>query len=118
METTTSKNVFLKSLTREEQLGTLFEWCQSNTSRQAKDIREHDGIKKEINLLKGEIQGIGRRNNINPSLTTSQKIDVLITKKNAGWIWYRDKVLAPTLSAVHTIIILYILYSAFGGKIP
>ena len=118
MDPTTSKSVFLKSLSRDEQLGTLFEWCQSNTSRQAKDIREHDGIKKDINFLKGEIQGIGRRNNGDPSLTTSQKIDVAITSRSASWIWYRDKVLAPTLAAVHTLIIMAILYLAFGGRIP
>jgi hypothetical protein len=115
-EIPTSKRVFLSSLSREEQLGTLFDWCQSLSSHKAQDTKEHFDIRKDVTFLKGEISGIGRRKD--KTLTTSENIRVEINKQNAAFIWYRDHVLASTLSAVQTIIILAILYLAFGGKIP
>lgn len=116
-EPSTSKQVFLSSLSREEQLGTLWDMYQAVSNRQSKDTKEHIAIKNDLHFLKGEVAGIGRRNG-HPTLTTSQKIDVAITKRSAALIWYRDKVLAPTLSALHLLIVMAILYLAFGGKIP
>jgi hypothetical protein len=51
-------------------------------------------------------------------LNTEQKIQIALEKKSVTWIWYRDKVLAPTLSTLHTLIILALLYFVFGGKLP
>ncbi len=115
---TVAKVSFLTQLTREEQLSTLWDLCQSNRNEQVKDKKEHVEIKKDLDFVRGEITGIGRRQNTSPSLTTSQKINTALEKRSIAWVWYRDKVLAPTLSAVHTLIIMAILYLAFGGKLP
>jgi len=117
-DVTTSKKVFLSSLTREEQLGTLWDMCQSIRTEQATDRKERIKMREDMTYIKGEITGIARRNGNSPTMTTSQKIDVAITKKSAAWLWYRDRVLAATLAAVHTLVIMAILYLAFGGKIP
>jgi hypothetical protein len=121
--TQSSRNVFLKSLSREEQLGMLYDMAQSNRgnikSESANNKREHISMRDDIHFIKGEVEGIGRRhNNTDPSLSTSQKINQALSSRSASWIWYRDKVLAPTLAAVHTLIIMAILYLAFGGKLP
>lgn len=117
-KTQTSRNVFLKMLSREEQLGTLYDLVTSSKNEQAKDIRQHDKMREDINFLRGELSGIGMRGQGNPSLTTYQKINEALTSRSATWVWYRDRVLAPTLAAVHTLIIMAILYLAFGGKLP
>jgi len=118
-DTPTSKKVFLAGLAREEQLGTLWDMCQSIRSEQASDRKERINTRNEMTYLKGEVDGIGRRNGRKQvTLTTSEKIDVAITKRSVVWIWYRDRVLAPTLAAVHTIVIMAILYLSFGGKLP
>lgn len=114
----TSKNVFLSSLTRVEQLGMLFDMVLDARNWQASHTKHHlENTDNDIKFMKGEIQGIGRRKN-GETLTTSKKFEIEFTKRNAALIWYRDKVLAPTLSAIHTIIILAILYFVFGGRIP
>ncbi len=116
---TIAKVSFLTQLSREEQLSTLWDLCQANRNEQARDKKEHVEIKKDLDFVRGEITGIGRRQNTNPSLTTSQKINSALEKRSVAWIWYRDKVLAPTLAAVHTLIIMALLYLAFsGGKLP
>ena len=115
----TSKKVFLTGLTSEEQLGTIWDMCQSIRSEQASDRKERIDTRNEMTYLKGEVDGIAHRNGGKQiTLTTSQKIDVAITKRSVVWVWYRDRVLAPTLAAVHTLVIMAILYLAFGGKIP
>ena len=119
-DTLSSKKVFLSSLTREEQLSVLWDNGQYLKNEQAKDKRDHIKIRQELDFVKGEVQGIGRRGKFetHPTMTTSQKISLAINNRAATWIWYRDKVLAPTLAAVHTIIILALLYFIFGGVIP
>jgi hypothetical protein len=113
---TSSREVFLKSLNREQQLTMLFDMAQAARNEAARDNKEHIEIKKDMDFLKGEMRGIGMRKD--KTLTTSEKVDLEFTKRNAWWVWYRDHVLGPTLSAIHTLVILAILYLAFGGKIP
>lgn len=75
-------------------------------------------LENENQLLKRELEGISHRKSDTVPLNTEQKIQMVLEKKSVTWIWYRDRVLASTLSAVHTVIILAILYFVFGGKIP
>lgn len=78
-------------------------------------------LQDENNFLKGEIRGIGHRKVIageEEQQTTTDKIKFELDKRSASWIWYRDKVLAGTLSTLQTFIVLALLYLAFAKDIP
>ena len=108
----TSRHAFL-SLPEEDKMGLLFDWMQSVSNTQARNVKERIKLEEEINYVKGEVAGIGRRKE-----TTSEKIRLELSKQNVLWVWFRDKVLPGTLSAILTIVTLAVLYEAFGGKIP
>lgn len=76
-------------------------------------------LEDEVNYLKGELVGIAmRRHDDDETLTTTQKLNLEIERRFKGWVWYRDRILAPTLAAIHTLIILAILYMAFREQLP
>lgn len=76
-------------------------------------------LEDEVKYLKGELLGITlRRRDNGETLTTTQKLNLEIEKRFTGWIWYRDRILAPTLANVHTLIVLAILYMAFRESLP
>ena len=109
------RKVFL-GLLPEEQFRMLYDMVAYIRSKQAEEIKDHLNFKKDLKYLEGELRGVGRRKEI--SLTTSQKITNALDKRSAAWIWVRDRVIAPTLSYLLTLITSGILYLIFGGKLP
>lgn len=76
-------------------------------------------IDRRLDLLAGELRGIGmRRNGNGETLTTSKKFDIEFTKRNAPWIWFRDKVMPNLVTWFLIIILTGILYTSFGGTLP
>ncbi len=75
-------------------------------------------IQATLNKIEGELQGIGYRKQSEETMTTTQKFNLAMEKRFTGWTWYRDRVLAPTLAAAHTIVLLALLALAFGVKMP
>ena len=71
-------------------------------------------LESEVVFLKGEIKGVGHRKLQN----TTDKINIAMERRFAAFVWYRDRVLPSTLSAVQTAIVLAILYLSFGGQLP
>jgi hypothetical protein len=110
------RRVFL-AMPRNEQLAMLYDMIAYNRNELATDKSDHVAMKDDIKFMKNELIGIGMRGK-DDTLTTTQKFDAKFEKRAAWFIWYRDRVLAPTLSAVHTLIIMAVLYLAFGGKLP
>lgn len=109
---TDQRRVFLR-LAREEQVGTLYDMLSYVRAELAKDVNEHIALRADITFIKGELQGIGRRGN-DETLSTTAKFDAEFEKRSRVWVWYRDKVLSPTLSQMHSLIILAILALTFG----
>lgn len=71
-------------------------------------------LEEEKAFLQGEIRGIGHRKLAGDDVkTTTDKIKFAIEKNSQSWIWYRDRVLAPTLAALHTGLVFALLYLAF-----
>ena len=105
----TSKKVFLSSLTREQQLGMLFDMCQALSNSQAIDGKDHVLIKQDIIYLKGELAGIGRRG-ADPTLDTEEKFENLMSKRFDWSVWFRDKVLPQIV----TLMVLAVLALTFG----
>lgn len=90
----------------------------------ARDLRsENARLKKQVlkleeekAYLQGEIRGIGYRKlaaGENDERTTTDKIKFAIEQNSVAWVWYRDRVLAPTLAALHTGVVFALLYLAF-----
>lgn len=109
------RKVFLR-LSAREQIGMLWDMLAYVRSKQADNLNDHDRFEREINYIKREMSGISRRRE--NTLTTSQKIDVELNKRSIMWLWYRDKILANTLSLIQATVVLGILYLVFGGKLP
>lgn len=72
-------------------------------------------LEEEKAFLQGEIRGIGHRKlaqGDDETLTTTDKIKFALEKNSQNWIWYRDRVLAPTLAALQTGLVFALLYLA------
>jgi len=110
----TSMQAF-KSLSREEQIESLFVIVQSVRNDQANDKKEHIDMRVDVSYVKSELQGIRkRRNQSDKTLTTSDKIMAVLDRRFDAWAWFRDKVLPQVV----TVITFGILYMVFGGKLP
>lgn len=82
-------------------------------SENANLIKQNIELRAENKYLRDELKGIGHR-----SPTTSEKISLEVERRFALFVWVRDRILAPTLANVTTIIVTAILYLAFGGTFP
>lgn len=71
-------------------------------------------LEADNNFLKGELKGVGFRRRE----STTDKINLAMERRMYWLRIYAEKILIPSLAQVHTIIILAILYLAFGGKVP
>ena len=109
------RRVFMR-LTEKERFETLFEMTVTNSANYAALSKLLADARRDTDYIQNEIQGFTRRKD--DTLTTSEKINEALRSNNAGWLWYRDKVLPGTLTAIQTGIILAILYLAFRGNIP
>jgi len=117
MDSIDRRRVFMR-LPEKERDAALWNMLMDELSERVKLTTRVIALEDQYKFMKGEMDGIARRKTDTLQLNTQQKIDVALEKRSVTWIWYRDKVLAPTLSALHTLITLALLYFVFGGKIP
>ncbi len=111
------RRVFM-GMARPDQLATLWDQDAYFRGELAKKDIQVIALQDDLKFIKGELAGMGRRNTRDETLTTTQKFNSMMERRFVWWVWYRDRVLASTLSAVHTLIIMAILYLAFGGRLP
>lgn len=109
------RRVFMR-LTEKERFEALFEMMTANAANFAASSKLLADARRDIDYVQKELEGFSRRKD--DTLTTSEKINAALTTHNAGWLWYRDKVLPGTLTAIQTGIILAVLYLAFRGSPP
>jgi hypothetical protein len=117
MESIDRRRTFMRLPDRERDAA-LWNMLMDEISERVKLIPRIIAIEDDIKYIKGELEGIAHRRSDTLELNTEQKIQAELQKQNAGWLWYRDKILPGTLMAIQTGIILAVLYLAFGGKIP
>jgi hypothetical protein len=103
-------------LTEKQRFERLFEVQVNMAANNAVNSKLLADALQDIQFIKGELDGIARRKE--DTLSTGERIDAALSKRNAGWLWYRDKILPGTLTAIQTGIVLALLYLAFGGTIP
>jgi hypothetical protein len=103
-------------LSEKDRFERLFEMIVYASANQAVASKLLADLRTDFDYLKGEVEGIGYRKR--DTLDTDEKIHRQLEQQNAGWIWYKEKVLPGTLSTVQTLIVLAVLYFVFGGKIP
>jgi hypothetical protein len=107
------RRAFMRS-TEKERFEKLYDMHM--TMVRALDAQALIRMKDDIEYLKRELAGVSRRKD--ETLTTYEKINAEMNKRNSGLRWYVDKVLPSTLAAIQTLIVMAVLYMAFGGKLP
>jgi len=110
------KRAFLASLQREEQLGTLFDWSQSNRDEVSKVLKRVIDLEAETVRLNKELSGIGRRKINDDTMSTTDKFKAQLNISNATWFLWRDRVFLPAISNSFSIILVTILALSFGQK--
>ena len=103
-------------LTEKQRFERLFEVQMNMAANNAVNSKLLADAIQEIQFLKGEMDGISRRKE--DTLSTGDRIDAALNKRNPLGRYYVERVLPGTLTAIQTAVILAILYLAFGGKIP
>jgi len=74
-------------------------------------------LEEENIFLKGEIKGLAHRSKKTEEvMTTTDKFSRVLERRASGWIWYRDRILAPTLANLHTGIIVVLLIIVFRSE--
>jgi hypothetical protein len=116
MDNTSDRRRAFMRLTEKEKFETLFEMINFQAASRASDAKILADLRQDYEYMQGELDGINHRRG--ETLDTSQKIRAELSRQNPGWIYYKDRVLPGTLTAIQTVILLAILYLAFGGKIP
>jgi hypothetical protein len=103
-------------MSREDQLTVILAMEGSNSNRLAVVEKWQIEFEKDKNVYRRQRED--REKNDDDLMTNTQKMAKIVAQEFAKrfdfWSWFRDRIL-PT---VVTIIVLAILYMAFGGKIP
>ena len=73
-------------------------------------------LTEENTFLKGEIKGLAHRKHGDDPMTTTDKLNREMERRFSGWIWLRDKVLAPMLSNIISAIVFALLILAFRSQ--
>jgi len=95
------------SLSREEQIGTLFDMLLQHKSDTANEQRARIEISNEIQFIKGELKGVARRKD--RTFTTTDKIKNMFASRFDTWGWFRDRVL-PGLIQLFIVGLLYLVF--------
>ena len=77
-------------------------------------VKRNIELEADNKYLRGELKGIERRR----LESTSDRINLAVERRFAIITWLRERILAPVLANVVTVIVMAILYLAFGGKLP
>ena len=109
MESIDRRRVFMR-LPEKERAAALWNMLMDEISERVKLIPRIIALEDEIKYIKGELEGIAHRKSDTLEMNTEEKIQVELQKQSAGWIWLRDKVFAPWLSYILTIITGYMMY--------
>jgi hypothetical protein len=116
MDNTSDRRRVFMRLSEKEKFETLFEMLTFQAANRVADVKLLAELRQDYEYMKQELDGINHRKI--DTLDTSQKIKLELNKRSFAWIWYRDHMLAGTLTIVQTTIVLAILYFVFGGKLP
>lgn len=111
----TRRYEFMK-LTEKQRFERLFDIQINMAANRAVDSKLLADAIQDIQFVKGELDGISRRKE--DTLSTGERIDAALSKRNPVGKWYMDKVLPSTVATIQTAIVLALLYLAFGGKLP
>jgi len=107
------------AMSSQDQRETFYDMLVFIRSQQAQRDKTIANIRSDIQALERAFRQVGRRADA-PTLTTSQKIDVALSKTTfyVAWVWFRDKVLPNLVTSILLVVIMALLYTAFGGTIP
>lgn len=110
-ESVDRRRVFLR-LTERERFEALFDALAFQNQQRALLEKKVSGIEFEVDYLKTEIAGIGRRRE--GVATTQDKISFELARRFEFW----KPVLQRTIGDVLAVVVLTLLYLSFGGKLP
>lgn len=112
------RRVFLR-LPEKEKFETLFNILSDEISERVKLQARVLKLENDNETMQNELNGIShRRTTTLDVMNTSDKIRAELDKRSQAWVWYRDRILPGTLTAVQTLIVLAVLYLAFKGHLP
>jgi hypothetical protein len=123
--TSDRRRVFMR-LPEKDKFETLFEMvtyqAANRVAERAQDITRIQEVEDTQKYMQGELEGIARRKTDTLELNTTDKMNAIVDKREAGFVWFRDKVLAPWLSYILTLItaaLVYVIATVIAtGKLP
>lgn len=115
---TDRRRVFLR-LSEKEKFEALFNMLMDEIAERVKLQARVVTLQNENESMRTELDGIAHRKvQTLDVMNTSDKIRAELDKRSGAWVWYRDRVLPGTLTAIQTLIIMAVLYLAFKGGTP
>lgn len=115
---TADRKIVFLHMTEKQKAETLWDMLNyANGQRAILEAKVAD-LRRDTDFIQRELDGIAHRKTDTVELDTTDKMNAVLDKRSAGWFWYRDKILPPTLAWIQTLIVGALLYFVFGGKLP